>query len=125
CRLYRAEILQLRGAWPDALEEARRACEGLAASGGPGPLSLAHYQQGEVHRLRGELAAAEEAYRNASRAGREPQPGLALLRLAQGDTDAAAAASRRALAEAGDRWRRVRLLPAHVEIMLAAGAVDE
>ena len=77
--------------------------------------------QGEVHRLRGAFAAAEEAYRDASRRGREPQPGLALLRLAQGSGEIAAATIRRALAEAGERPRRARLLPAHVEIMLAVG----
>ncbi len=76
-------------------------------------------------RLRGEFAAAEAAYRDASRGGREPQPGLALLRLAQGDTDAADAAIRRALGETTERPSRARLLPACVEIMLAVGDVRE
>jgi len=124
CRVYRSELLQLRGDWGDAGEEARRAVERL--SGAPGPAtSLAHYQQGEVHRLRGEFAAAEAAYRAASDAGRPPQPGLALLRLDQGDIEAAASAIRRAMAETEEPLRRARLLPAYVEIMLAAGDVDE
>lgn len=124
CRVYRAELMQLRGAWDESLDEARRA--GERAQPGAGPVAgLAAYQQGEVHRLRGDLEAAEEAYRSASRAGREPQPGLALLRLAQGEPEAAASASRRALAEAHGPLRRARLLPAHVEIMIAADRLDE
>ena len=84
----------------------------------------AHYRQGEVHRLRGEFEAAEEAYREASRCGCEPQPGLALLRLAQGKTDTAAAAIRRAVGETTEPLERAALLPAYVEIMLAAGEVE-
>ena len=82
------------------------------------------YRQGEVHRLRGELDAAEEAYRDASRRGCEPQPGLALLRLAQGNGEAAAAAIRRAVGETTQPLKRAALLPAYVEIMLAAGDVE-
>jgi DNA-binding CsgD family transcriptional regulator len=115
CLVDRAAIMELRGAWPEALEEARRAGErfvrGAAAAD-------AWYRQGEIHRLRGELGAAEAAYREASRHGREPQPGLALLRLAQGRADAAEAAIRRVASDA-------RMLPARVEIMLAIGRLDE
>jgi tetratricopeptide (TPR) repeat protein len=82
---------------------------------------MAFYQLAELHRLRGEFTEAEEAYRRASQLGREPQPGLALLRLAQGQVDAAAAAIRRVMDEASDRVARSKLLAAHVEIMLAAG----
>lgn len=124
CRVYRSELLQLRGNWDDAREEARRAVERFSGDAGPAA-SLAHYQQGEVHRLLGEFAAAEAAYRAASRAGRPPQPGLALLRLAQGSAEAAAAAIRRAMAETEEPLRRARLLPAHIEIMLATGDIDE
>jgi ATP/maltotriose-dependent transcriptional regulator MalT len=85
----------------------------------------AHYQQAEIHRLRGEFKLAAAAYHEASRAGFEPLPGLALLRLAEGDRDAAAGASRRALAATVDRLARTRFLPAHVEIMLAVGDLDE
>jgi DNA-binding NarL/FixJ family response regulator len=79
------------------------------------------YQQAELHRLRGEFAKAEEGYRQASRWGRSPEPGLPLLRLAQGQVDTAAATMSRVLDEAHDPATRSRLLPAHVEIMLAAG----
>ncbi len=119
CLVHRAEILELAGDWDVALEEARRAGERFdAASADAGH---AAYRQGEVHRVRGDLAAAERAYREASRCGFEPQPGIALLRLAQGREDAAAGGIRRALSEATDPLRRLRLLPACVEIMLAAG----
>jgi tetratricopeptide (TPR) repeat protein len=84
CLVHRAEIMQLHGAWPEALEEVQRACKRSALGFDPQPPAAAFYQQAEVYRLRGEFAAAEEAYRNASQGGWEPQPGLALLRLAQG-----------------------------------------
>jgi ATP/maltotriose-dependent transcriptional regulator MalT len=125
CRVYRAEILQLHGEWLDALAEARRAAELSARSSRGSAAGLAHYQRAEVHRLQGELDLAEEAYRAASLAGREPQPGLALLRLARGDQATAAVSIRRALTETADRLQRVRLLPAHIEIMLEGGEVEE
>ena len=84
----------------------------------------AHYRRGEIHRLRGEVDLAESAYREASRCGYEPQPGLALLRLAQRGTAAAAATIRRAIAEATEPLDRARLLPAYVEIMLAVAEHD-
>ena len=85
----------------------------------------AYYRQGEVHRLRGERSAAEDMYREASRRGYEPQPGLALLRLAEGKGDAASSAIRRVLDEASQARVRAALLPAYVEIMLAGGEVEE
>lgn len=125
CHVYRAEIMQLHGAWSNAIEEAQRAGDRSAQVDDPKVAAAAYYQQGEVYRLRGEFAAAEEAYRKASRSGREPQPGLALLRLAQGDTKAAGAMIRRTLAETADRLGRIRLLPAHIEIVLAVGDAAE
>ena len=112
--------MQLQGAWGDALEEARRAAERFT-QGALNQIACgaARYRQGEIHRLRGELDAAEAAYREASRCGYEPQPGLALLRLAQGNRDAAAAAIRRAVGETTEPLKRAALLPAYVEIMLA------
>jgi DNA-binding NarL/FixJ family response regulator len=98
---------------------------GAAAVGGyKGSMAEAAYVQGEVHRLRGAFDAAEDAYREASRLGREPQPGLALMRLAQGKTGAAATSIRRALGETTDRFKRTRLLPAVVAVMVAAGDLD-
>jgi DNA-binding CsgD family transcriptional regulator len=125
CLVHRARLMQLHGAWRDALEEARRAGVRFKVAANQAAAAAACYVEGEVHRLRGEFAAAEQAYRAASRIGREPQPGLALLRLAQGDRDAAVAAIRRVVAETDDRLRRASLLPAYVEIMLMAGDVAE
>jgi DNA-binding CsgD family transcriptional regulator len=122
CLVHRAEIMQLHGAWPDALDAAQRACERLLRRAQPA-VGVAFYQQGELHRLCGEFAQADEAYEQASRWGRDPQPGLARLRLAQGRVDAAEAAIRRAAAGAQERVARAHLLPAHVEIMCAAGDV--
>lgn len=122
CLVHRAEIMQLHGAWPDALEAARQAGELLMQRPQPA-VGSAFYQQAEVHRLRGEFEQAEGAYHEASRWGREPQPGLARLRLVQGQLDVASAAIRRVVDAAADHLARARLLPAHVEIMLAAGDV--
>src|SRR5262249_41639197 len=90
----------------------------------PAAAGEACYRRGEIHRLRGELRAAEDAYREASTRGREPQPGLALLRLAQGNADAAQAAIRRVREEGSGPAEAARVVPAYVEIMLAADEVD-
>jgi DNA-binding CsgD family transcriptional regulator len=118
CLVHRAEIMQVTGTWPAAEVEARRACERLA---GTPAMGAALYQRGELHRLRGEFAEAEDAYRQAHQWGRVPQPGLARLRLAQGNIDAAVAAIRLSLDEASVDVFRARLLPAFVDVVLAAG----
>jgi len=123
CLVHRAEVLQLDGAWDEAMAEARHAVERLSRPPGHMGVGAACYQRGELHRLRGEQAAAEDAYRQASHWGHAPQPGLALLRLAQGRARTAAAALARALAEAAGPLARSRLLPARVEVALAEGDV--
>jgi DNA-binding NarL/FixJ family response regulator len=123
CLVHRSQVLQLRGAWPDAMEEIRRACQRLSTPPGQPALGMAIYQQAELQRLRGEFAEAEEAYLEASRWGCPPHPGLALLRLAQGRVDAATAAIRTALDEAQGRVARAKVLVAYAEIVLAADDV--
>jgi DNA-binding CsgD family transcriptional regulator len=121
CLVHRAEILQLGGAWSDALAEAERARNRFLETENLGSVGLAYYREAELRRLLGEFEAAEESYRQASKHGWDPQPGLAQLRLAQGRIDAARASIERSLDEPGEPLRRVALLPAHVEIALAAG----
>ncbi len=123
CLVKRAEMMQLHGAWSDAMAEVRRACERLSH---PPQRAVGHafYQEAELRRLRGEFAEAEELYRRATQVGRTPQPGLALLRLAQGNVDAAVVSIRGELAGARDDLHRLALLPAVVEIMIAAGDLD-
>jgi DNA-binding CsgD family transcriptional regulator len=121
CLVHRAQIMRMDGSWQEAIEEARRAAERCLKGENPVAAGEAHYQRAEVHRLRGEHPAAEEAYRDASGQGWEPHPGLALLRLAQGKGKAAQAAIRRVLSEARDTGKRAGLLPAYVEILVAVG----
>jgi DNA-binding CsgD family transcriptional regulator len=124
CLVHRCEIFQLQGAWADALESAHRACEWLAGPPVWDALGSAHYQLAEIQRLRGELADAEASYRQASLAGRDPEPGMSLLRLAQGRVDLAVPAIGRALDEAPEPMARSRLLPAAVEVKLAGGDLE-
>jgi ATP/maltotriose-dependent transcriptional regulator MalT len=117
CLVYRAELMQFHGRWEEASEEARRAENWMSRPPIEPAIGEAYYQQAELHRLRGDDESAERSYRSASQWGRRPDPGLALLRLGQGDTAAAASSIRRAIDEA-DEFSRPRLLEACVEIML-------
>ncbi len=119
CQVHRSEFLQLEGAWVEAMAQAGLARARLAQPFRQLPYGAAVYQQGELHRLLGEFDEAEACYLEASSAGRDPQPGLALLRLRQRRREDAAQAIDRALAEAEDPIARSWLLDAYVEIMLA------
>ena len=120
CRVHRAQLQQLTGDWDSSAREAAQVCVDLAdmltATAAEG-----HYQVGEINRLRGDLTAAEEAYQRAHRLGRDPQPGLALLRVAQQRAAAALSSIQSALmAQPTNRLARARLLAAQVGIALAA-----
>jgi DNA-binding NarL/FixJ family response regulator len=119
CRVHRAQLFHARGSWDHAEKEATRVCEDLVDIH-TASVAEARYAIGEIHRLRGDLAGADEAYRQAHRLGRNPQPGLALLRLAQNRTDGALASIAAALEGTTGRLARARLRAAQVHIALAA-----
>jgi DNA-binding CsgD family transcriptional regulator len=128
CSIRRSELMQLHGAWGEALSEATLTCERLTPGSMPPEAGAAYYQLAELYRLRGEYGKAEDTYRLASQAGGKTQPGLALLRLSQGQIESADASIRVALKEPRDGRARVLLLAAAIEIMLAAndrGAAHE
>jgi DNA-binding CsgD family transcriptional regulator/tetratricopeptide (TPR) repeat protein len=121
CLVHRAETLRLCGAWSSAAGEAGHACQRESLDG---PIGAAYYELAEIHRMRGEFAEAEEAYRQANLHGRSPEPGLALLRLAEGRAEIASTAIRRALDLPQRRWARANVLAASVEVMVRTGALD-
>jgi class 3 adenylate cyclase len=123
CRVYRAGVMFVSGAWPDAEREARAACEELK-SFNRGYLAEAFYEIGDIRMHVGDDGAAEEAFKQAHELGREPQPGLAMLRLRQGNIESAQASIERALADETTELGRARLLPAFVGIALAAAQLE-
>ncbi len=133
CLVHRSELALWRGDWAEAVTEADRACRWLADPSDPAA-GTAHYQRAELHRLRGQYARAEAAYEAALALGHDPHPGLALLWLSQGRTEAAASAMRCAVegsspalpglvAELRAPRPRALLLAAHVDVMLVTGDV--
>ena len=123
CLVRRAEIMQMHGEWPDAMKEIERACQ-LAPASNPPATGEAFYRQAELYRLKGKYSKAEKAYRQANECGRNPQPGLALLRLVQGKADAAKTAILQVEDEYQDKIKRSRILPAFIEIMLATNDTE-
>ena len=133
CRLHRAEILRLRGSCVEAEKEALQACEELR------PYLRREFgwpltEVGRIRLRRGDIPGAEAAFVAAHEAGWDPQPGLALVHLAQGNVDVARASIRDALERPGNvpskevppnsQLRRAPLLEAQVEIEIAAGDLD-
>ena len=125
CLIHRSEILTFDGKWSHAVEEASAACQRLKSAPNEHHAGPAYYQKGEVMRLSGRFDEADESFRAASRLGFDPQPGLALMSLRQGRLAAAWAGIRRSLVAVNSLPERMRLLPATVEIALAAGAMDQ
>jgi DNA-binding NarL/FixJ family response regulator len=125
CLVHRSEVMMLHGAWGEASDVIEEADERFQRTPGHPATGNACYQRAELHRLRGDVDAAESAYLEAGRWGRDPQPGLALLRSAQGEIETAAVGVRRALDEAADPIARARLLPALVEIMIAGHDLEQ
>ena len=125
CLAYRSAVFQASGLWEDALGDARLACTRLSEPLVQPAAGSAFYQQGEMQRLRGDMAAAEEAFRRADECGHEPQPGLAMLRLAQGDAQAAAAMIGRVVQTPAGRVALTKNLPPAIEIFVAAGLVED
>ncbi len=124
CRVHRAEIAAIGGAWEQAETDLRQATIELERFRATQPQADGHYAIGDIRRLRGDFEGAEASLREAHALGRDPQPSLALIRLAQGRVKAARTAIDAAVAEQGwNRWSKARLLPAQVEIRLADGDV--
>ena len=125
CRVYRAALKRRRGQLTEARDELEEAARNLADNANGALAGHAFYELGEVHRLLGHDNAAEVAYRRAASLGAGVHPGLALLRLRAGDTDAAATGLRRALAEATRPAERARFMPSMVSVLVAAGLLEE
>ena len=124
CAVHRGQLMRLHGDWDPALDEFELACRRYEEVDAPDAAGLALYEAGEVRRLRGDLAAAEEAYQRATDHGFDPQPGLALLWLSQDRHTAARTVVERLLGEVGGPVQRCRLLPGALEVLLACGELE-
>ena len=125
CRVHHAEVLRIHGRWSEAEAEAEAACEDFLAFNMPGEAGHATYELGEIQLRRGDLHGAGASFRSAMEVGQEPQPGLALLRLARGKPGVGLSELMRALADVpDDRMERARLLPALVELAVAAEQME-
>jgi class 3 adenylate cyclase len=124
CRVHEAEVLAMRGAWAEAEASARQGAEELRAFNRLYHVGEALYQMGVIRLRMGDLVAADDAFRQASELGRDPQPGLALLLLSRGKTDSALSSVRRALDEETSTLSRGRLLPSAVRVALEAGQTE-
>lgn len=124
CLIRRSQIMHINGDWPEALDEMQRACQILSRPPGEPAAGEAYYQLAEIYRLRGDFNHAEQNYGEANKYGRKPQPGLSLLRLAQNQADAAVTSVQNALNEAKNYSDRISILPAYIQIMIAAGISD-
>ncbi|HJQ96508.1 MAG TPA: adenylate/guanylate cyclase domain-containing protein [Acidimicrobiia bacterium] len=121
CRVHRAEVVALQGGWERAEAELEKATEELKAYEAIPPMGDGFYALGEIKRRRGDLAGAEAALQRAHDLGHSPYPALALIRLAQGKVNAATQSINSAVADENwDQVARSRLLPAQVEILVAA-----
>ena len=125
CLVHRAELMHLKGDWSDAMREVQLARDRLNDPPDQPAIGLAHYEQGELHRIRGEFTQAEQAYQRAHQVGHDPQPGLSLLWLQQGRHGVARSTIRRAVDACTVRNLRARLLTAYVETSIACGSLDE
>ena len=123
CRVHRAEVAAVGGAWEAAEQDLVKATDELGAYLATPVQADGYYAIGEIRRLKGDLEGADAALREAHARGHSPQPALALVRLAEGKVKAAATAVNAAVEETWDRWARGRLLVAQVEISIAAGDV--
>jgi len=125
CRVHQAEVLALRGAWAEAEESARQGAEELRAYNRMIHVGEAQYQVGEIRLRMGDVSSAHDAFRQASEMGRDPQPGMSILAMMEGRTDAAMASIQRALDDTESRLERRRFLPAFIEIAIKAGKLPD
>jgi len=124
CRVHGAETMRHQGNWNEAESMVRMACDWFAKLGPRSQVGAAFHELGELLLRKGDLPGAEDAFRRAHDFGRDPLPGLPLLRLAQDRRDEAHQVIERALAESpDDRLYRAKLLSALIVIALAVGDV--